>query len=116
MHMCGAYTRCISKNYYNELKQDDAVVKYQSEHISEREVLNSRMAVWKLLDKAKEDAFMARAADLPMCKLIKPGVKVGDCYVHHTNNCKSWVNNSALRPNFTPSVDPDAGCKYAHTQ
>ena len=73
------------------------------------------MAVWKLLDKAEEDALMARVADLPMCDLIKPGVKVGECYVHHTNNCKSWLNDGALRPDFTPLVEPDAGCKYGHT-
>ena len=29
MHLCGADTRCISKNYYNDLHQDDAVVKYR---------------------------------------------------------------------------------------
>ena len=29
MHICGADTRCISKNYYNDLHQDDAVVKYR---------------------------------------------------------------------------------------
>ena len=50
-----------------------------------------------------------------MCKLIKPGVKVGECYMHHTDNCKIWLKDGALRPNFTPSVEPDAGCKYGHT-
>ena len=73
MHPCCADTRRISKNYYNDLHQDDAVVKYRSEHIDEREGLYGRMAVWELLDKAEEDTFMARAADLPMCELINPG-------------------------------------------
>ena len=77
MHLCGANTRRISKNYYNDLHQDDAVVKYWSEHIDKREGLYGRMAMWKLLYKAEEDAFMARAADLTMRKLIKLGVKVG---------------------------------------
>ena len=58
---------------------------------------------------------MARVADLPMCDLIKPGVKVGECYVHHTEDCKIWLNDGVLRPNFTPSVEPDTGCKYGHT-
>ena len=115
MHLCRANTRRISKNYYNDLHQDDAVVKYWSEHIDKREGLYGRMAMWKLLYKAEEDAFMARAADLPMCNLIKPGVKVCKCYVHYTNNCKIWMNDGALCPDFTPSVETDAGCKYGHT-
>ena len=81
MHLCRADTRRISKNYYNGLHQDDAVVKYWSEHIDNREGLYGRMDMWKLLDKAEEDLFMAQAEDLPMCELINPGVKVGDCYV-----------------------------------
>ena len=81
MHLCGADTRRISKNYYNGLHQDDAVVKYRSEHIDNRDGLYGRMDMWKLLDKAEEDVFMAQAEDLPMCELINPGVKVGDCYV-----------------------------------
>ena len=44
-----------------------------------------------------------------MCKLIKPGVKVGECYMHHTDSCKIWLKDGALRPDFTPSVEPDAG-------
>ena len=78
MHLCGASIRHISNNYYNGLHQDDAVVKYRSEHINEREGLYGRMDVWKMLDKAKEDIFLARVADLPMCELIKPGVKFGE--------------------------------------
>ena len=35
--------------------------------------------------------------------------------MHHTDNCKIWLKDGALRPNFTPSVEPDAGCKYNQT-
>ena len=53
MHLCSATTRRISKNYYNDLHQDDAVVKYRSKHIDEREKLYGRMAMGKLPDKAE---------------------------------------------------------------
>ena len=79
MHLCGANTRRISKNYYNNLHQDDAVIKYRLENIDEREGLYGRMAMWKLPEKAKDDAIMVQAENLPMCDLIKPGVKVGEC-------------------------------------
>ena len=62
MHLCGADTRRISKNYYNDLHQDYVVIKYRSENIDKREGLYSRMAVWEQLDKAEEDAFMACAS------------------------------------------------------
>ena len=114
MHLCCADTRRISKNSYNDLHQDDAVVKYRSEHIDDREGMYDRMDVWKLLDKPKEDAFMARATEFPVCELIEPGVKVRECYVHHTDDCKIWPNDGALRPEFTPLVEPDAGCKYGY--
>ena len=84
IHLCGTATRRICQNYYNDLNQDDVVIKYLSEHIDECERLYGRMDVWKLLDKAEEDAFMARIADFPMCKLMKPEFKVCKCYVHHT--------------------------------
>ena len=45
MHLCGANTRRISKNYYNNLHQDDAVVKYWSEHIDKRRGLYVHMDV-----------------------------------------------------------------------
>ena len=55
---------------------------------------------------------MAQAADLPMCELIKLGIKIDECYVHHTDDCERWLDDGALRPDFTPLVEPDAGCKY----
>ena len=57
---------------------------------------------------------MTRVADLLMCEIIKTGVKVGKCYVHHTDSCESWLDDCALRPDVTPLVEPDAGCKYGH--
>ena len=29
---------------------------------------------------------MERAVELSMCEIIKPGVKVGECYMHHTKD------------------------------
>ena len=58
---------------------------------------------------------MVQAVDLPMCTLINLGVKVGKCYMHHTDNFESWLYDSALRTDFIPLVESDAGCKYGHT-